>query len=138
MGAHPLAPGGDGDGELLLIKLGHRRRVLRRVDQHLVRALCRARGEEVGFAGAFGGEERIAAARERAGVGRRPSKLWFLLHVIGVKGTTRCVRIAERWIEVRDDARLPAWAVRVATLGSQRVELRRRALLAALAEGAVR
>src|SRR3954470_23322017 len=124
MGAHPLAPGGDGGGELLLAELGHRGHVLRPVDQHLVRALGRPRGEEVRFAGAFGGEEWIATAGKRPGFG---TLFWIVFRPLS----------AERGVKVGDDAGLPAGRVRRAAAGPLRVELRGGAVLAALAEGTV-
>src|SRR6476620_11626984 len=124
--SHPLPPGGDRGGELLLVKVRHRGQVLGGVDQHLVRTLGRARGEEVGFAGPFGGQQGIARAGEgaRLGAGR--------LSVLLVRKSA-----PERGIEVGNHPRGPPGAVGLAAPRARRVELGRGAVLAALAEGAV-
>ncbi len=66
VGAHPLAPGLHRRAELLLAQLGHRGDVLRCVDDHLVGAGRRARGEEVGLAGPPRLQQRVAGAGEGA------------------------------------------------------------------------
>ena len=71
VGAHPLAPGLHGGGDLLVGELRQRRRVLGRVDDDLVRPGRRPRGEEVRFARPPRGQQRVAAAGEGAGLRRR-------------------------------------------------------------------
>ena len=76
MGAHPLAPGGDGAGDLLVGELGQRGEVLGSADDHLVGAVGRLRAKQVGLGAAGTGRERVDRAGEtglRRPLGARPT-----------------------------------------------------------------
>src|SRR5215213_8286200 len=119
--SHPLAPAGHRGRQLRVVELGESRDMTWRVDDDLVESGGHCRLEQV----------RLPASRRRAQ--RIPGRGHSLIGL----AAAGLIALRQRRVEVGDGSNPPAWRVSIAAARAVRPDLRRRPVLAALAERAL-